>query len=316
MHILFINFQGYTLFLVSLIYFHGVAYAANDEGAGDLGVDYAFLFLTTLSPDFSAANYTVTNESGIEIDVSIIRLPYHVDLIQNTKSHLQLELVAAYQTTKENFQFFSGPDESIDAEWDTYGAGLGLLYEYNISKQLRFTPSIRIGLAKMKNDTRFNGVLSKQIKKQVDGTLFNWKTNTSLLNLGLGLSYNWKVLDRASSIKANAYHIFVDSFDESNDVVKFTEDASMLSVNADMIFPTSLTMHDERLDFVLLLGTNSFFGENRNTLGYTSSYQAGIGAELPIHWGQSRYGHLRLSGQVLWAENMKGWLLSFNYNPD
>jgi len=65
---------------------------------------------------------------------------------------------------------------------------------------------------------------------------------------------------------------------------------------------------------VLLLGTNTFFGENRNTLGYTTSYQAGIGSEIPFSWDGKRRGYIRLSGQALWGENMRGWVLTLGYN--
>ena len=312
----FINPQCCAFLLLPMIYLNSTAYGENSDGAGDLGTDYAFLFLTTLSPDFAAANYTITNDDGSEVDISIARLPYHIDLMQNKDSYLQLEITVAFQRTEEIIQTFPDSGENIDAKWDSYGGGLGLLYEYNISKHLRFTPSLRVGLATMKNDAIYNGAKTNQIKDQVDGTTFNWTTNASFLSFGLGLSYNWKILDRASSIKADVYHSILDSFNESNETVKFTEDASLLAVNADMIFPTKINMHDERLDFVLLLGANNFFGENRHTLGYTTSYQAGIGAELPIQWGQSKYGHLRLSGQILWAENMDGWLLSLGYNSN
>jgi hypothetical protein len=73
---------------------------------------------------------------------------------------------------------------------------------------------------------------------------------------------------------------------------------------------------DKRLDLLLLLGTNTFFGENRITLGYTTSYQLGIGCELPFRWENKPRRHIRLSGQVLWAENMQGWLITTGYNAD
>ena len=318
MHVRYITFQLYILSLLSAACLNNTAYGENIDDSGNAGANYAFLLITTISPFFAAANYTITNDDGSDVDISTARLPYHIDLMQNTESSLQLEIVVAYQQTEQIFQTFPEPGENIDLKWITYGAGLGLLYEYNISKQLRFTPSLRLGLATMENKTKFNGAQTNQVKDAIaiDRSQINWSTNASFLNLGIGLSYNWKILDRASSIKADVYHSFVDSFDESNEAIKFTEDASLLAVKADMIFPTKINIHDERLDFVLLLGANNFFGENRNTLGYTTSYQAGLGAEIPMRWGQSKYGHLRLSGEVLWAENMNGWLLSLGYIPN
>jgi len=311
----FINLQHYTLFLLSVICLNSTAYGGNvDERA--VGAFYTYLFLITLSPDFAAANYTLTDDLGEELNVTSARLPYHVDLMRNSESNLQLEIVAAYQQTEEVFQIIGLPGETIDAKWDSYGLGLGLLYEHNISKQFLFTPSVRVGVATMKNNAIYNGENVSEQKDDLDGVFFNVDTNASILTLGLGLSYNWILLDRASSIKANIYHSIVDSFNEEHNAIKFTDEAGMMALKADMIFPTKINMHNERLDFVLLLGSNHFFGENRQTLGYTTSYQAGIGAELPIQWEQKKYGHLRLSGQVLWAENMDGWMLSLGYNSN
>jgi len=309
------NLHCVIICLLSMMCLDGAVFGANQDGATDLGVDYAFMFLMTLSPDFAAANYTIQNKGGPDVDIAIGRLPYHIDLVQKADYRMQLEVAAAYQRTEEIIPTFPDPGENIDARWNTYGAGVGLLYEYNVSNHLRFTPSMRAGIAKMENRASYNGAQTNLIKDLYEGTLFNWKTNASVYNLGLGLSYDWTLLDRASSVKADVYHVIVDSFNESDSAVTFIEHANMLALKADMIFPTNLVINEQRLDFVLLLGANNFFGENRRTLGYTSSYQAGMGGELPLKWRQTMFGYIRLSCQVLWADNMKGWMFTIGYNP-
>lgn len=306
----------YAFCLLIIFSFCSKSYGANEDGAADLGVDYAFMFLMTLSPDFAAANYTIENEDGTAVDISIARLPLHFDLYKTENNQLQLEIAIAYQKTTELLELAAFPGESIDAQWNTYGGGLGLLYQHKLTEHLQFTPSLRSGVARMENDATYNGTYINLINDQFDGTILNWKTNASIVNLGLGLSYTWTLGNRPSSIKADAYHVIIDSFNESNPAVKFTEQANMLAIKADMIFPTNTYIADNRLDLVLLLGTNTFFGENRDTLGYTTSYQVGIGSELPLHWNNKERGYMRFSGQVLWADNMRGWLLTLGYIPD
>lgn len=148
----------------------------------------------------------------------------------------------------------------------------------------------------MDNHATYHGTAAEAIRELYDGTLFNWDTNAAVINLGLGLDYHWTLLGRPSSVKADVYHTIVDSFAESDAAVKFTERANMLAVKADMIFPTEFKVDERRLDLVLLLGVNDFFGENRRTLGYTTSYQAGMGGEFPLRWNAADYGFLRLSG--------------------
>ena len=286
------------------------------EGAANLGVDYAYLFLMTLSPDFAAANYTFENQDGTSVGVEIYRLPYHIDLNTTELSRLQLEISMAYQKATEFIPVPGFPDSNVDAEWTTYGAGIGLLYDHAITESVRFIPSLRFGLARMQNESTYNGSQADLIRDAFEGILFNWRTDASVLNIGLGLSYNWKLIDRESSIKANVYHVNVDSFNESNAANKFSESANLLAVNADMIVPTNFHISGERLDMVFMLGTNYFFGENRRTLGYSSSYQAGMGAELPVYFSNKKYGYMRFSGQLLWADNMRGWMLTVGYTPD
>jgi|GEM_PF-2237722 len=299
----------YFVVLVSCL--NRPTYAANDYGA-----DYAFLFLMTLTPDFAAANYTIHNADSADVDTSILRLPFKIDMMKKPGSRLRMEVVPAYQRTSQVIQTFPSPGENIDSEWDTYGAGLGFLYEYDITERLSFTPGVHVGLAMMENHAKYNGALTNLFKDQFEGTLVNWTTNASVLDLGLGLSYHWKLMDRASSVKAEVYRVMVDTFDESNAAVSFTEVANMATIKADMIFPTGYDMHGRRMDMVALLGANNFFGENSDTLGYTTSYQAGIGVEFPINSGHENVDHFRLSGQVIRASNMKGWLLSLGYNTD
>ena len=97
----------------------------------------ALMSLMTLSPDVAAANYTIHNNDGSDVEIAIGRLPYHIDLLKNKQSYLQFELVVAYQHTEEVVKIFPEPDENIDARWDTYGAGLGLLYERKLTQNLR-----------------------------------------------------------------------------------------------------------------------------------------------------------------------------------
>ena len=304
------------LFLSSILLICQTANSANDEGASDLGVDYAFMSLMTLSPDFAAANYAIHNDGGSDVDITIGRIPYHIDLMENDHSRLQMELAFAYQRTEQIVPTFTTPGENIDSEWNAYGAGLGILYGYNVNNALLFTPSLRFGVARMVNHADYNGALTNLLRDQFDGTLFNWETNTRVLNLGIGLEYKWTLLDRSSSLDADVYHIIVGSFNESNPAVDFNENANMIAVKGDMVFPTGINIHGKRLDFVLVLGANDFFGQNRHTLGYTVSYQAGIGAELPIIVSQKKYGYIRISGHILWANNMEGWLLTAGFNSE
>jgi len=174
--------QPFILFSTLIITHY--AYSANDDGASDLGVDYAFLTLMTLSPDFAAANYNIDNTDGTNVDIAIVRLPYHIKLMKKKFSQLELELALAHHRTEEIINTFPADDEYIDADWNTTGLSMGLLYESDVTANLTFISSVRIGTAQMNSDATYNGPLTNLIKNSYDGTLLNWKTNSALLNLG------------------------------------------------------------------------------------------------------------------------------------
>lgn len=290
--------------------------AAVEKSASDYGVDYAFLTLTALSPDFAATRYKIDNSDGSQVDINILRLPAHFELTTNSLSKLQLEVAAAYQRSQQKVQTFTTPSEYIDARWDNAGIEIGLLYERKLSQQFRFTPSLRLGATHLSNTASYHGAITNSIKDAFEGTLLNWNTDSAMLNLGLGASYHWKIMNRDSRIGANFYHFMIDSFHESNPAIRFREHANLLSIDADMIFPSHEALAGKRVDFIVLLGNNIFTGANRDTLGYTHSYRTGVGAELPFRISQGLDGHLRLSTQVQRAHNMRSWLLTLGYNTE
>jgi len=311
MYLRLINLCRYTIYLLLLVCCKTMA---GDATKSSSGAEYAFLSLMALSPDFSAATYSFKGGDSPDTDVTIYRLPYRFELMQRTESLLQLEVMVAYQRADAILQNFPNSGDSIDSQWDTYGAGLGLLYDYNLSKYLVFSPSLRIGITETENRTSFNGSLANAPIPPEFESLINWKAKSSIVNIGLGLGYNWKILDRPSSLKGDVYRSLIKSFDETKPVAEYNEQANLLSIKADMIFPTTFNVYDERLDIVLLLGVNSFFGENRHVLGYSNSYQAGAGLELPLKWKQKKYGYVRFSGQIIRANNLEGWMISLGYN--
>lgn len=273
------------------------------------------MFLMTLSPDFAAANYTIRNPGDPEVRIAVGRLPYSAEILKSHDSRLQIEGFIAFQRTRENVPTFPALGEYIESRWDTYGAALGILYERTVTEHLRFTPSAQLGLAQMYNRADYHGPLSDLLRAQSDGTIFNWSTKATVTTFGIGLSYDWKLQDRPSSVKADVYRFYVNSFGASNSTVGFSERANMLTVKNEMIFPTPINLYGDRLDFVALAGINNLFGQNRNALGYTTSYQLGLGAELPLKASRFAKGYVRLSGQMLRASNMQGWLLSIGYTP-
>jgi hypothetical protein len=235
-----------TLYLIFSFCLCGSARGDN------LAADYAFMFLMTLSPDFAATNDTIENNDGPDVTIIISRLPNYFDLLTNTTQTLQLEAALAYQKTRQEIATF--PGENIDSKWKTYGGSLGLLFEQQLTGHLCFTPSLRVGVARMDNDATYNGVLTNQLKDLYEGSLVNWQTDANVVTLGVGLNYDWSRRDRISRVKADVYHAHIDTFDESNAAVPFSEQANILSLRADMVFPSNFTVAENLPGFCSAVG--------------------------------------------------------------
>jgi hypothetical protein len=134
--------------------------------------------------------------------------------------------------------------------------------------------------------------------------------------MGLGWTYFYEIFELTSNLRLDVNHVFVNSFDEDSRDVSFSERANMTALRTDLVIPTGLAVWGEDLNLILLLGTNHFFGENRNTLGYTTSYEAGLVFPVPVKWNKKRLFDLKVGYKWLWAEKMNGvcWIFGIGLN--
>lgn len=298
------------IFLVA-ISFCVISTAAQSDS---IGADYAFLTLMTLEPEFSAARYTIDNENDDQVDIRILRLPYIQNLTKNESSQLNLELAFGHQRAHQSFHLLPAyRDEYIDAYWTTNGISLGLLYAQKLTPRLSFTPSIRLGAAEMKNTAYYYGTFTNAIKDSLPSDLLGWTTKVSVINSTLGLDYRWHILDRLSHVTSSFSHIVASSFREGSAQASFHEKANLINVSADMIFPSHQRIKNKRIDYIVLLGSDYFVGENRHTLGYVISYQIGAGMEIPLQIWQNKPKHLRFNLLGQWASVMRSWTFSLSY---
>lgn len=279
----------------------------------ELSADYAFLNIITLSSDFSAARYEIDGgaENVSNIDILIHRLPYSTDLNNNPNGRWILETAVALQRAQQSGTF-EDASLTVNSEWDIQGAELGLKYAATLAPGWQYVPGARLGVLRMTNSADYSNPNNPLIA-ELEGKYFNWKSHAALLDLSLGLHHHWRVLNRESLLDLTIHRMQVDSFNEQSKEVAFSEAANLASVQSEMIFPSGLRLSQRGVDGVLFLGSNVFFGENRKTLGYTASYRAGLAADIPIPHLKA---YIRLSGQLLRASNMRGWLLSIGYQAE
>ena len=308
------------LAIVVFLYISNPASAATQDthGADQFGADYAFLDLMALSTDFAASHYRIDNDSD-RVYIDIYRLPKRFTLAQTRTHTLKLEAALAYQDTRETVSTYSDANEYIDAQWITQGFSLGVIDHYQFGPHIDLVPSIRLGITRMQNIANYYGTLTQALAALYDGTLLNWTLNARLVNTGLGLRYHWKYQERENAVRATIHRISVISYNESNAVLAFRENANLLNTNAEFIVQTHAVFSQRRIDMIYLLGNNYFFGENRHTLGNVTSYQAGIGAEISLKPNNQRLqstSYLRLYAQLQWAGNLRSAMLSLGYHSD
>jgi len=176
---------------VLIVVFVALPAAAQENYAEELATDYAFLSMLTLTPDFSAANYKIENDTAPPVKISILRMPFILGAMDlNDKTAVKFELALGYQESKETVPVDDWLSDYADSKWQGYGASLGMLLDYQMSEHVTMEPKIRVGTERLVNTASHHGEAAEFYGALLDGTYLNWNTKSTVVSLGLGMIYD------------------------------------------------------------------------------------------------------------------------------
>lgn len=273
-----------------------------------VGPGYAQLLNLTSTPDISTAHYKVRTEPN-ELAIQVGRLT-HEERWRGLSENVDLfwRGGGGYSRMRTRFPTglpSTGPGD-IDSIWWAVSLTAGLLGKIRLGEEFTLLPAFDVGVARLENHAKYSGS-AVNLQPFLDGRLFGWGTEATLLTPNIGLEWLRKHDDRITTVRLHAAWSRIATFGEADPALKFRESGGVASIRGEHVAPTTLRLAERPLRWLVFGGYSSFFGPNREVLGFPSVSEFGLGLELPLMAGDAASKRMRLAGSYLVGPNVHGW---------
>ena len=275
-------------------------------GAG-LGSGYAQMLNLASTPDLSSAQYKVSDDDP-DTTIGLTRIPYESKWVALTPTtDLYWRIAGSHFQMKDTLtvQVFE-VGGTVDSRWTAWSATAGVYTSTELGSGFRIQPAVDFGFARLDNSGSYRGP-AVDLKPVLDGLLFNWNMYAWLVTPSLAMEWADVTPERRMRIRTHAAYSWIQSFDESNRVLGFRENAGTYSVRGEYAAPTGLRIMDRSLDWVGFASYGGFFGGNRGALGFTTVSEVGAGLESPFDKGNPLGQQVRVSASYLFGPSIRGW---------
>lgn len=201
-------------------------------------------------PGVSAANFTVGGgEDTSDAEISKFNLPlsHQLSAIGASSVAPYGELTFGYLTDQQSADLLAGTplETEADSKLRSYsvigGIGLGLV----ITEHTTLRPIALLGYSRIEDEADFSGPGAAVLEPATDGILFNWNVDTALYGGALEFEHTRVIADdfRVSG-KLRYNHLWANTFDASDSVLKNISDFGVFTANVEVDGPTGLTLRD------------------------------------------------------------------------
>lgn len=155
--------------------------AIQEVGPDRLGAGYAAMMNFAAAPDISAATYYIDSASADDPTLNVFKIPLrHEFTLEGRDSKPFVQASFGYLDYEATLDFL--PQESIKADWKSYGGLLGLGVNAPLSEQLSFVPAIDLGLVRLESSADYRGSIANTILKPAfRGVVFDWDADAYLV---------------------------------------------------------------------------------------------------------------------------------------
>lgn len=246
-----------------------------------------------------------------ELSVTKFPLRYEFDLtgrgwkpfVQATLAKLKLE---------QTYQVFDV--EKIKPEWESYSASLGGGVRIPFGDGWSILPAADFGWASLSNDVHYSGEIGNNFLRPVfDEILFDWSADAWLANAHLAVQYQGTLDKLEVDAKLSGTLSHIETYRATTDLQEFDADIGTISLKVDGTYPLGASLAGHPLSLIGHLGGSTLVGPNRDALGFTYHYEAGLSLQADI----SRHGlpvsKVSLGAMGLWGDNVEGWSFLFGY---
>jgi len=314
-------------FLATLLGCPAVAYSQSDpaidlirqlaEDSFDsvsIGAGYAAMVDFAVSRDISSATFYPDQTEGV-VDPTLKHSTFpfrHVFNPDAPGARPFLQGLFAYQKLSSGFDI--EPGEFIDSEWTTYGASLSGGFEIPLGENLVVLPVISVGYGRLENRASFYGPISESLlQPALSGEIFNWDSNSVTYGASIGMDYRRQLSRFDIEVLAGVTHNFIESVNAPNRFTDFQGQATIFDLEINTVHPTNWKIAGSPLAIVGLFGNTEFFGPQREALGFSGFFEAGLGLQVDISNKGHKVKSLRFGAKAIIGPDVDGWGLILGY---
>lgn len=282
-------------------------------GPDRLGAGYAAMMNFATAPDLSAATYNIDSASADDLTLDVLKIPFrHEFTLEGRDWKPFAQASFGYLEYVGQFDFL--PQESVEADWKSYGGLLGAGASIPIENGLALVSALDFGLVRLESSANYRGPIAETIiDPALRGVVFDWDADALLVGATMGLDYNHQfdswVLEGHTLLTYN----YLDTYDSSSEQIAFDANTTTFSLQVDVIKPIAAHLSGDPLALVGHFANTTFLGNPRDALGFDHFFEAGLALETDI----SRYDwpvkKLRLGAMVIFGADVTGWSATFGY---
>lgn len=279
-----------------------------------LGAGEAFLTNMIVDPTVESATYTVDTLNDPTIGSSKIPIQMHHDLSDSDWtliSRINMGYMKIEQTAIDTP--WGG---SFKPSWEGATVTLGGGVKIPLNERWSFSPTLDIGVAHLRNKTKFYGDINSQILKPAfdDLSITNWKSQAGIVSSALALDYQRKFSEITIDSRLIYALSVVKTFKETSGLRAFDEQVDSAAARINIKKPLGISLFNYPLSGIVHLGANSFVGGDRNAIGFSHYAELGGSLAFDISRHEMLIENFSLGIKGLYGENVRGWSLLFDYN--
>ncbi len=312
--------------LLILLSVNSMAGAISSQQRGDLneqqiinppsqlGAGEAFLTNMIVDPSVESATYHVDALNNPTIRASKIPIQHHYKLAEynwSIISRVNMGYMTVHQSAIETP--WGG---SFKPSWEgasvTFGGGI----EVPISERWTLAPTLDLGVARFRNNTKFYGTFNNETLKPAfnNNAITNWKSQASTLSGALTLDHKRKFGDYNVDSRLIYALSKVKTFRESSQLRSFDEQVDSAAVRVSIKKALGISLFNYPLSGIMHISGNSFVGGDRHALGFNEYGELGASLVFDISQHQWAIDSFSLGVKGLYGQNVRGWSILMDYN--
>lgn len=275
-------------------------------GAGDLqkranGVLALMGYMVT--PDVTTGSLGISNDATGNPDFRMTTAGGGFTL--RGREPVYLEGTLGYAHYNPTFIATSGQVErSVTSDWNAYSASGGVGWDFPLAARLALRPIFNLSYGRVESRVSTSGQRNSgdELDFLADGRLDAYGAGGSLM-----LDYEDHRAEREYDVELRYTNIRLRSAGGSSAAVQGSADAQSVSFWSRRRAPTSFSMMERPLRYVLEFAYSRFFGDLDGALGFKDILSFGTGLELDTSASESAVSRVRLMARYKIGENVTGW---------